>query len=65
MIGAFWNIRGLGQPGKLQCLGDFLNDNHIDFVGFFETKRERIESGTLSTIVGNNNYDSHVLPANN
>ena len=43
MIGVFWNIRGLGEHGKLQCLRDFINNNLEDFVGFFETKREVID----------------------
>lgn len=65
MIGAFWNIRGFGQTGKIQCLGDFLNNNHVDFVGFFETKRENIDNHILNGIAGNNDFVWHSLPAIN
>ena len=64
MIGSFWNIRGLGQHGKLQCLGDFLNNHKVDFVGFFETKKENIHSHTLNSIASGTNFSWHVLPAN-
>lgn len=65
MIGAFWNVRGLGQPGKIQCLGDFINNNHVDFVGFFETKRENIDDGLLNMMSNNKDFTWHVLPADN
>lgn len=65
MIGAFWNIRGLGKPGKIQCLCDFLRNNRIDFVGFFETKRELIDVNTLNRIAGNREHEWHSLPAVN
>lgn len=63
MIGAFWNIRGLGQPGKIQCLGDFRNTNHVDFVGFFETKRENIDNNIFKGIAGRHDFCSHILLA--
>jgi exonuclease III len=39
MIGATWNVRGLNQRGKLQCITDFVLGNKLDFVGFQETKK--------------------------
>ena len=65
MICSFWNIRGLGQHGKIQCPGDFIYDNHIDFVCLFETKRENIDTHILKWIVGRENFDWHYLPAIN
>ncbi|XBH72101.1 hypothetical protein VPH35_099475 [Triticum aestivum] len=65
MIGAFWNIRGLGQPGKIQCLGDFISNNHVDFLCFSETKREVIEAHILNGISGRISFDWHYLPAIN
>lgn len=65
MIGAFWNIRGLGQPGKIHCLGDFLKNNYVDFVGFFETKIQSIDNSILQCISGKNDFSWFVLPMNN
>ena len=53
MISALWNIGGLGQHGKLKCLAECLNNNHVNFVGFFETKKETIDENSLKRIAGN------------
>ena len=63
MIGAFWNIRGMGQTGKNQCLGDFITNNHLDFVCFFETKKENIDNYVLRFISGKEEFVWHFLPA--
>lgn len=47
MIGAFWNIRGLNKEGRLQCITDFVKDNHLDLVGFQETKKESFQDSFL------------------
>lgn len=65
MIGIFWNIRGLGRNGKLQCLSDLICKYEPDFIGFQETKREQISEGFLKTISGSINFAWHILPANN
>jgi hypothetical protein len=38
MIGGFWNIRGLGKPGRSKTLNDSIKHNKLDFVGIQETK---------------------------
>ena len=50
MIGLIWNIRGLGQPGKIQCLCDTIAKSNPDFIGFQETKKELISEGLLKAI---------------
>jgi exonuclease III len=65
MIGAFWNVRGLGQTGKIQCLGDFISENHVDLVCFCETKREQIDAHILGSISGRVEFKWHSLPAVN
>ena len=65
MIGLVWNIRGLGQPGKIQCLCDTISKANPDFIGFQETKRELISEGFLKAIDRANNFDWHYLPAVN
>jgi hypothetical protein len=42
MIGGFWNIRGMGKPGRARALSDFIKDNKLDFVGGQETKKIRV-----------------------
>lgn len=32
-------MRGLNKEGRLQCITDFVKENHLDFVGFQETKK--------------------------
>jgi exonuclease III len=39
MKGAFWNIRGLNIPNRNLCLGKFIRENSLDFVGIQETKK--------------------------
>ena len=63
MISALWNIGGLGQHGKLKCLAECLNNNHVNFVGFFESKREFIDDSMLKTISGR--IEFNYLPAIN
>ena len=62
MIGAFWNIRGMGQTGKSQCLSDFISNNHVDFVCFFETNKENIDSHVNKYISGKEDFAWHNLP---
>ena len=65
MMGLVWNIRGLGQPGKIQCLGDVICNNHVDFLCFFETKRENIDTHILKSMSDSEVFDWHYLPAIN
>lgn len=39
MIDLFWNIRGLGQIGRIPALTSRIRDNHVDFVCIIETKK--------------------------
>ena len=50
MIGLIWNIRGLGQHDKIQCLCDTIAKSDPDFIGFQETKKENISKGFLKAI---------------
>ena len=64
MIGLIWNIRSLGQPGKIQCLcdtiakanPDFIAKANPDFIGFQETKKELISEGLLKAIDKQNHF---------
>ena len=59
----FWNIRGLGQKGKLQCLSDLVNKYKPDFLGFQEIKRETLSDSFLNALAGSTAYEWHMLPA--
>lgn len=39
MRALFWNIRGLGQKGRVLALANRIRENHVDFVGVVETKK--------------------------
>jgi hypothetical protein len=52
MIGGFWNIRGLGKPGRTRALSDFIKENRLDFVGVQE--KTKLFETTL------NLFDSHM-----
>jgi hypothetical protein len=62
MIGLFWNIRGLGLPGRITALVDKIKGNHVDFLGIMETKKEHLSSGFLRVITGNVPFKWHSLP---
>jgi hypothetical protein len=38
--GGFLNIRGLNKPGRNLSLGQLIRNNHLDFIGIQETKKE-------------------------
>lgn len=63
MIGLFWNIRGLGRPGRILALVEKIRSNHVDFVGVIETKKESFSSGFLRYLTGNIPFHWHYLPA--
>ena len=65
MIGLIWNIRGLGQPGKIQCLCHIIAKTNPDFIGFQETKKELISEGLLKAADRQNQFTWHFLPALN
>jgi hypothetical protein len=50
MIGAFWNVRGLNKSGSLSCLGDFIKQYKLDFVGIIETKKASIADSFLRVV---------------
>lgn len=64
MIGLFWNIRGLGRPGRVPALTEKIRSNHVDFVGIVETKKESFSNGFLRSLTGNIPFQWHFLPAN-
>jgi hypothetical protein len=53
MKGLFWNIRGLGQLGRIPALVGRLRDNHVDFVGVIETKKREYTAGFLRSLTSN------------
>jgi hypothetical protein len=57
MKGLFWNIRSLGQKGRTQALASRIRENHIDFVGVSEIKKEEYSAGTLRALMGNVKFD--------
>lgn len=65
MIGLIWNIRGLGQPGKVQCHSDTIAKSNTDFIGFQETKREFIYEGFLKAIDRTSSFIWHFFPSIN
>jgi hypothetical protein len=62
-IGLFWNIRGLGKIGRLPALANRIRENHVDFVGVMETKKEHFTPGFLKSLTGNTPFNWHHLPA--
>jgi hypothetical protein len=54
MIGGFWNIRGLGKPGRIKALNDFIKENMLDFVVVQKTKKAELSETTLNMV------DSHM-----
>jgi glyceraldehyde-3-phosphate dehydrogenase/erythrose-4-phosphate dehydrogenase len=50
MIGIFWNIRGLGQIGRIPVLVGRLRNNHVDFVGVLETNKSDFTPGLLRSL---------------
>jgi hypothetical protein len=61
MIGAFWNVRGLNKTGSLSCLGDFIKQYKLDFVGIIETKKAIIADSFLRAV--SNKMTWNYLPA--
>jgi exonuclease III len=63
MIGATWNIRSLGRPGRKQAITEFIAEHKIEFIGFQETKKEKIDPSFLSVISGSFSFTWFSLPA--
>lgn len=53
MKGLFWNIRGMGKLGRVPALVSRLRENHVDFAGIVETKKESFTPGFLRALTGN------------
>jgi hypothetical protein len=52
MIGLFWNIRGLGLPGRIPALVSKIRSNHVDFIEVMETKKPTFTNGLLRSLTG-------------
>ena len=65
MIGAIWNIRGTGKPGRKQALADLIYKYKLDFIGIQETKKMSFSSKFLNFISGPWEFSWHSLPARN
>jgi exonuclease III/plasmid maintenance system killer protein len=57
MKGLFWNIRGLGQKGRVPALANKIRENHADFVGVVETKKGEYTAGMLRSLTGNTKFN--------
>jgi hypothetical protein len=62
MIGAFWNVRGLNQPGRNLSLEHLIKNNRLDFVGVQETKREEFPLNFLRNLTNLSPFSWHFLP---
>jgi hypothetical protein len=62
MKGAFWNIKGLNQPGRNLSLAHLIKDNQLDFVGIQE-KKEVFHPSFLKNLSCPVNFTWHFLPA--
>jgi hypothetical protein len=60
--GALSNIRGMNKPGRAKCLKYFIIDNHLDFVGIQESKKETFPPNFLDFV--NKNMVWNFVPAN-
>jgi exonuclease III len=60
----FWNIRGLNHPGRNLSLGQLIRENHLDFVGVQETKKEDFHPSFLKILTSPINFCWHFLAAN-
>lgn len=63
MIGLIWNIRGMNKVGRIPALASRMKDNHVDFVGIIETKKDSYSPGFLKSITTRNNFSWCSLPA--
>jgi len=63
MRGLFWNIRGLNKLGRVPALTSKIRDNHVDFVGVIETKKECFTSGFLRSLTRNTPFNWCHQPA--
>jgi hypothetical protein len=63
MIGLLWNIRGLGSIGRIPALVSRIRDNHVDFVGVMETKKDSFTPGMLRSLTGNTPFEWCCKPA--
>jgi hypothetical protein len=62
VIGLFWNIRGLGLPGRTPALVSKIRGNHVDFLRVVEIKKEHLSSWYLRSLTGNIPFKWHSLP---
>jgi hypothetical protein len=59
----FLNIRGLNKPGRNLSLGQLIRNNHLDFIGIQETKKEDFLQSWLKNLVSPAGFCWHFLPA--
>lgn len=52
MKGLFWNIRGMGQMGRVPALVGKIRDIHLDFFGIVETKKIQLSNWLPSLSFG-------------
>lgn len=57
MKGIFWNVRGLGQKGRIPALANKIRENHADFVGIVEIKKSEFVAGMLRSLTGSASFN--------
>jgi exonuclease III len=63
MKGIFWNIRGFNQLGRKFSLEHLIRDNHVQFIGVQETKKEDFSISFLKNLAGAASFTWNFLPA--
>jgi exonuclease III len=51
----------MNKPGRIKCLKDFIADNHLDFIGIQESKKETFPCSFLDSV--NKNMVWNFVPA--
>jgi hypothetical protein len=58
-----WNMRGMGQIGRIPALVSKIKESHADFVGIMENKKESFSPGLLKSLTGTSPFSWCHLPA--
>jgi exonuclease III len=46
----FWNIRGMGKKGRVQCISEVIQRENLDFIGIQETKKQDFSDKCLADL---------------
>lgn len=56
MLGAIWNIRGVGKAGAATCLVEVIRDYKLDFIGILETMKQTYSDKFFRKIDPSNSF---------